>query len=270
MTFTLRGSVIRCGVPLLVHVPHASRVIPSDVRAEILLTGSELEDELERITDHEVDKLFGPVVGLSGVMLVNSYSRLVVDPERFRADEEEPAAAFGAGAVYSGASDGTLLRDPDRYSVLREELLQRYYDPYAAAVQKCVQEMVDRFGLCLIVDAHSYPAAPLPWEQSPEGDRPQIDFGIDPFHTPTDLLDLLLTEVRESGYSGALNSPFAGTYVPTTFHQRENRVKSLMIEVRRDVYRGCPEARRRKTFDLVVRLLRKAHSWLAEVLSSDV
>ena len=68
---------------------------------------SELEDELERITDHEVDKLFGPVVGLGGVMLVNSYSRLVIDPERFRADEEEPAAAFGAGAVYSGASDGT-------------------------------------------------------------------------------------------------------------------------------------------------------------------
>ncbi|HZJ52185.1 MAG TPA: N-formylglutamate amidohydrolase [Actinomycetota bacterium] len=260
----------RCDVPLVVHVPHASRVIPSDIRADILLTDAELEVELERVTDHEVDVLFEPVVALNGVMLVNRYSRLVVDPERFRADEEEPAAAFGAGAVYSKTCDGTLLRDPDRYPILREELLQRYYDPYAAAVQACVQEMLARFGLCLIIDAHSYPPAPLPWEQSPEGDRPQIDFGTDPFHTPTDLLDLLFTGARESGFSVALDSPFAGTYVPTTFYHHERRVKSVMIEVRRDAYRDCSEARRQETFDLVARLLRKAHSWLVDVLPTDV
>lgn len=270
MTYAMHGSVQRCSVPLFVHVPHASRVIPSDIRPDILLTDAELEIELERITDHDVDVLFEPVVALNGVMLVNSYSRWVVDPERFRADEEEPAAAFGAGAVYSKTCDGTLLRDPDRYPILREELLQRYYDPYAAAVQACVQEMLARFGLCLIIDAHSYPQAPLPWEQSPAGDRPQIDIGTDPFHTPTDLLDLLRSEVRASGYSVALNSPFAGTYVPTAFHQREGRVKSVMIEVRRDVYRDCSEARRRETFDLVARLVRKAHSWLADVPPTNI
>lgn len=270
MTYTLRGSVAQCEVPLVVHVPHASRVVPPDIRADILLTDAELEVELERVTDHDVDVLFEPVIALNGVMLVNRYSRLVVDPERFRADEEEPAAAFGAGAVYSKTCDGALLRDPDRYPILREELLQHYYDPHAAAVQACVQEMLARFGLCLIIDAHSYPQAPLPWEQSPAGDRPQIDLGTDPFHTPTDLLDLLRSEVRSSGYSVALNSPFAGTYVPTAFYRGDRRVKSVMIEVRRDVYRGCSGARRRETFDLIARLLRKAHSWLADVLSSDV
>jgi len=269
MTYTLCASVAQCEVPLVVHVPHASRVVPPDIRADILLTDAELEVELERVTDHDVDVLFEPVIALNGVMLVNGYSRLVVDPERFRADEEEPAAAFGAGAVYSKTCDGALLRDPDRYPVLREELLQRYYDPHAAAVQACVRGMLTRFGGCLIIDAHSYPSAPLPWEQNPAGDRPQIDFGTDFFHTPTDLLDLLRSEARASGFSVALNSPFAGTYVPTAFHQRERRVKSVMIEVRRDVYRDCSEARRRETFDLVARLLRKAHSWLADVLSSD-
>jgi len=261
MTYTLRGSVKRCGVPLLVHVPHASRVIPSDVRTDILLTDTQLEDELQRITDHEVDVLFDPVVGLGGVMVVNGHSRLVVDPERFRSDEEEPAAAFGAGAVYSKACDGTQLRDPARYPMVREELLRRYYDPYAAAVQDCVQKLLDRFGWCLIIDAHSYPAAPLPWEQSPEGDRPEIDFGIDSFHTPTDLLDLLLTGVHEASFSVALNSPFVGTYVPTTFYGREKQVKSVMIEIRRDIYRDCPEARRRETFDLIAGLLKEARTW---------
>ncbi len=263
MTYVLRGSVKRCGVPLLVHVPHSSRVIPSDIRPDILLTDAELEVELERVTDHDVDVLFEPVVSLSGVMFVNGYSRLVVDPERFRADEDEPAAAFGAGAVYSKASDGSPLRDPGRYPILREELLQRFYDPYVAAVQKCVQHMLARFGWCLAIDAHSYPKAPLPWEQNPLGDRPQIDFGTDPFHTPTDLLEVLRSEARASGFSVAMDSPFAGTYVPKAFYHRDRRVKSVMIEVRRDVYRDCSEARRRETFDLVARLLRKAHHWLA-------
>ena len=51
MTFIMRGSVTRCGAPLLVHVPHASRVIPPDIRAEILLRDSELEVGPDQVQD---------------------------------------------------------------------------------------------------------------------------------------------------------------------------------------------------------------------------
>lgn len=37
--------------PVLLHVPHSSRVIPPDVRADILLGDAELAAELDHITD---------------------------------------------------------------------------------------------------------------------------------------------------------------------------------------------------------------------------
>lgn len=263
MAYAIRGSVERCRVPLIVHVPHASRHIPSDVRSDILLTDAELEIEIELVTDHDVQMLFESVVEFGGVMFVNGHSRLVVDPERFRDDDQEPAGAFGAGVVYSKACDGTPLRDPDRFPTLREDLLRRYYDPYSGAMKDCVQEMLTRFGRCLIIDAHSYPVTPLPWEQHPEGDRPEVDLGTDPFHTPPPLLKALWSEVRASGLSVAVNSPFSGTYVPTAFYRREGNVKSVMIEIRRDVYRGGSDAGRRNTIDMVVGLLSRACIWLA-------
>jgi N-formylglutamate deformylase len=269
MAFTIRGSVERCLVSFVVHVPHASRHIPSDIRGDILLTDAELEIELERVTDHDVDVLFEPVVELGGVMFLNGSSRLVIDPERFRDDDEEPAAALGAGAVYLKASDGRLLRDPDRYSTMREDLLLRYYDPYAAAFQDCVQDLLTRFGRCLIIDAHSYPEAPLPWEQHPDGDRPQVALGSDHFHTPTDLLDLLGSEVRASGLSVARDMPFSGTYVPMAFYRRARNVTSVMIEIRRDVYRDGSDAGWRETQGMVARLMSKCHDWLIEAPSTD-
>lgn len=42
---------------------------------------------------------------------MNGVSRLVVDPERFTDDAQEPMAAVGQGAVYTRTSDGSALRE---------------------------------------------------------------------------------------------------------------------------------------------------------------
>ena len=42
----------------VLHVPHASRRIPGDVRATLALTDRELERELDRLTDSFTDELF--------------------------------------------------------------------------------------------------------------------------------------------------------------------------------------------------------------------
>ena len=51
-------------------------------------------------------------------------------------------------------------------------LLQDIYDPYHSAITKEIQELLAKFGECLIIDAHSFPAIPLPYENSPEITRP--------------------------------------------------------------------------------------------------
>ena len=68
------------------HIPHASRVVPGDVAADLLLTPHHLEHELLAMTDHYTDELFALP---SSVATTVAYpvSRLVVDPERFADDE---------------------------------------------------------------------------------------------------------------------------------------------------------------------------------------
>jgi len=203
-----------------------------------------LRRELVRMTDWHTDELFGCVVGLGGVFFVNRLSRLVVDPERFRDDAREPMSACGMGAVYTRTSDGAPLRQGLTVAK-RETLLSRYYDPCALAFERLVCRMLERYDKCLIVDGHSFPTSPLPYELDQSPNRPDICLGSDPFHTPEELLAVMGASARDLGLSTARNRPFAGAYVPSRFLNSDRRVASVMIEVRRGLY--CDESTGRKS-----------------------
>jgi N-formylglutamate deformylase len=93
----------------VLHIPHASRTIPREVRQDLLLDDAALEFELLRMTDAYTDELFA-VSARAAVTLGYPVSRVVVDPERFRDDGSEPIAARGMGAVYTRTADGRPLR----------------------------------------------------------------------------------------------------------------------------------------------------------------
>ena len=80
--------------PIVLHIPHASVVIPEEVRQSFLLTDAELEHELFRLTDHFTDELFAVSPNVARTV-VYPVSRMVCDPERFVQDENEPASQFG-------------------------------------------------------------------------------------------------------------------------------------------------------------------------------
>lgn len=48
------------GARVLLHIPHASTVIPEDVRGQFVLSDDELARELVRMTDWHTDALFAP------------------------------------------------------------------------------------------------------------------------------------------------------------------------------------------------------------------
>ncbi|MFI2737227.1 N-formylglutamate amidohydrolase [Streptomyces sp. NPDC018711] len=224
--------------PVLLHVPHSSREVPPDVRAGILLDDGELSRELDHITDAHTDKIAAVAAATAGSApwrFVNGLSRLVVDPERFP-DEREEMLSVGMGAVYTRTTHRAALRpagfDP-------EPLIDRYFTPYAGAMTTAVAERLAVAGRVVIIDVHSYPTAPLPYELHGDGPRPPVCLGTDPFHTPPALLDA----AREAfgGFGGVgTDSPFAGTYVPLEFYGRDPRVSALMVEIRRDLYMSEP------------------------------
>ena len=81
-------------LPLVLHIPHASTAIPDDCLGDFLIDRGRLAKNLAASTDHFTDELFAMAgAGISTVAF--PISRLVVDPERFEDDAQEPMAARG-------------------------------------------------------------------------------------------------------------------------------------------------------------------------------
>ncbi len=222
-------------IPVLAHVPHGSTFIPNDVRRFLLLNDEDLKKELILMTDSYTPELFAGIAASGGLAFVNNFSRLVVDPERFENDEKEKMSSKGMGAIYTRTACQQMLRR-EISAKEREELLSAYFRPYHKALRKEVQRMLDQFGRCLIIDCHSFPSKPLPYELDQSVDRPDICIGTDPFHTPNGLIALIQLFCEANGMEVAINRPFAGTYVPLMYLGKDKRVSSVMIEVNRGLY----------------------------------
>lgn len=224
---------------LVLHVPHAGLAVPADVRAGIVLDDDALAAELAAMTDRHTDVLAlraaeaAQVAGVDSVVVVNRLSRLVVDPERLP-DADEPMAAIGMGRAYLTTSSLGRLREPD--PARDADLVARFFDPYAAAVAELVDEVLDARGEVTIIDVHSYPRRPLPYESEPAAARPGVCIGTDPFHTPADLVDAARGAFDGVAGGVALDTPFAGTYVPLAHLGTNPGVRALMVEIRRDTY----------------------------------
>ncbi len=239
--------------PLVTHVPHSSDTIPPDVRAEITLSDPELADELLHLTDWHTADLFAGLSELGATAFVNELSRFVFDPERFLEASAEPMEARGQGVVYWRGTRGQELRVPD--PALRDRRIETLYQPYHAALDSLVAELLAEFGECTVVDCHSFPSVPLPSEIDQTPHRPDICIGTDETHTPPELAAALVAGFSEAGLRVARNTPFAGTFVPSGYYGRDARVHSVMIEVRRGLYIDESSAQRLPAFEEVAATL---------------
>lgn len=239
----------------VLHIPHASPQVPADARSDIQLDDAELANELLRMTDRYTDELFVPDAERGETAVICPVSRLVVDVERFPDDAQEPMAARGMGAVYLSRHDRTPLR-ADLSS--RDALLNRYYWPHHAALEAAVEERLSAAGRALIIDCHSFPSRPLPYELVQNPIRPEICIGTDAFHTPTDMRDGLVEIFEKAGLSVAVDTPFSGSLVPSKCYRRDRRVASVMIEIRRDLYMDEETGEKSAAFDDIAGITRAA------------
>lgn len=239
--------------PIVVHIPHSSSLIPRDVRAQLLPDDAELSRELVRLTDWHTDRLYGLTADLGATQFINGLSRLVVDPERFVDDAEEPMASVGQGVVYVRTTDGKPLRSSDAAG--RQALIDRFFVPYHEALTALVADTLETFGRCLILDCHSFATEPLPSEKDQAPDRPDICLGTDPFHTPPALADALRAALAEEGFRVEFNRPFEGSIVPLRWYGHDRRVASVMIETRRGTYCDESTGERSGNFDPVAEAL---------------
>jgi N-formylglutamate amidohydrolase len=225
--------------PVLLHVPHAGREIPAWTRPHLLLDDAELAAELAALTDHHTDRIAVTAAGLAAVrpwVLVNRVSRFVVDPERFP-DEREEMAAVGMAAVYTHGTRGQRVRADD--PAHRDALVAAFHTTWADTVTELVEARLAATGRAVLLDVHSYPADPLPYELHADGPRPAVCLGTDPVHTPPDLLDAAREAFAGIG-AVDVDTPFRGVYVPLRHYGVDPRVQAVMLELRRDGHRDEP------------------------------
>lgn len=234
--------------PVVLHVPHGSRQLTDHARERVLLDDDQLKTELDLVTDAHTDVIASRAAEAARVrpwMFTNRLSRLVVDPERFP-DEREEMRAIGMAAVYFRTSQREKLREDDPEHT--EELLTHHYRPYAQAMTDLVDERP------IIIDVHSYPSRPLPYELHANGNRPAICLGVDDYHTPDWLREAAMAAfapLRDID----VNTPFSGAYVPLKHYRQSQKVAALMIEIRRDGYMFEPGGAPHDGIDIVVRAL---------------
>jgi N-formylglutamate deformylase len=162
-------------------------------------------------------------------------SRLVVDPERFPDDRQEPMASRGMGAVYTHTSRGLPLRR-NQTPKQRQDLLDAYYWPHHRRLESAVSASLMAHGQALIVDCHSFPSRPSPYERDQDADRTDICIGTDGFHTPPSLQNKAVHLFRQKGFTVSVNRPFAGSLVPLKCYRQDPHVQTVMIELNRRLY----------------------------------
>ncbi len=106
-----------------------------------------------------------------------SYGPRVIDPERFTELGAEEMEAVGMGAVYTATHDGKRLRHDDPRH--RADLLAAYFTPYAEALADLVDQRLAARDRAVIVDVHSSPQRPFPYERHSDLRPPEICLGVD-------------------------------------------------------------------------------------------
>jgi N-formylglutamate deformylase len=93
------------------------------------------------------------------------------------------------------------LRAPER-----QALMDAWYRPHHEALALATDRFLRHYGRALLIDAHSFPKLPLPYEVNQCRDRPEICIGTDEFHTPKALESCVVNAFKDAGFTVRLNS----------------------------------------------------------------
>lgn len=240
---------------VIFHVPHDSTFIPDDVRNQFLIDDKTLDEEILKMSDFWTLVLYANGIPASQVV-ASPVNRLVVDVERFEDDSKEVMAKRGMGVIYRVRHNLLPLRR-QLTSAERQELLRRWYRPHHKKLSDAVDASIAKHRRALIVDLHSFPSKPLPYEDDQNPNRPEICIGADCGHTPTDLLKRFYDSFSKD-FKVAINRPFKGALVSMKHYGKNSLVTSIMVEVRRDLYMDEATGAIRTDFGEVSKRLQKA------------
>jgi len=200
------------------------------MKDDYLLSSKQLEDETKVMADMFTNDLFGEAFREHGGLILD-VSRVFLDVERFRDDTLEPMAKRGMGLAYTKTS---MLEDLRRLKY-KDRILE-IYDAYHSALDRLVEQKLLRYSRCLIIDCHSFPSKPRPYQIVTDYEHIDICIGFEDLHKDESAVEIFRDNFCKKGYAVEYNTPYLGSMVSNRHYGKDKRVKSVMIELNRRIY----------------------------------
>jgi N-formylglutamate amidohydrolase len=236
--------------PAVFASPHSGRDYPPEFIAASRLNVV----SLRRSEDAFMDEIFAAAPDFGAPLLCARFPRAYVDANReaFELDPamftdplpdyvntRSPRIAAGLGTIARVVTDGEdIYHEPLRF----EDALGRIealYLPYHKALQGLLQATQERFGGCLLVDCHSMPSGQLaPELGAGDGNKPADMVLGDCFGTSSApaVTDIAKAALEASGFTVALNKPYAGGFTTRHYGRPREGVHVLQVEINRALY----------------------------------
>jgi N-formylglutamate amidohydrolase len=238
--------------PILVTSPHSGRIYPPD-----LLSQSELPlATLRRSEDAYVDVLIAGAIDIGLSSIIAAFPRVFVDPNR-SADELDPGlfadmppgrthltphVEAGLGVIPRISANGRGLYARKLPLAEGRQRIADYYRPYHGAVDTELKSITDIFGVAILLDVHSMPAAAAGSADIVLGDR--HGHACSP-----DIMAETEQAFRDEGLIVRRNRPYAGGHTTGFYGQPGQGRHALQIEINRELYLHEEAVTRSGTFN---------------------
>lgn len=234
---------------VVVASPHSGRDYPDS-----FVASSRLDPiALRKSEDCYVDELFRTAPEIGVPLLRAHFPRAYIDvnrepfeldPKMFR-DALPPYVTTRSPRITAGL--GTIARIvASGHEIYARKLsfadalarVTDHYKPYHATLASLVEQTRDRFGRCVLLDAHSMPSiagAAGDWEMG----SGRVDFVLGDCHglsCDPQIVDMVEEELIALGYSVARNEPYPGGFTTRHYGRPAENVHALQIEINRSLY----------------------------------
>jgi N-formylglutamate amidohydrolase len=228
--------------PVVVEVPHAGLGVPAPFLAPLAAPAR----ALGRDADLYVDELYADAPLEGATLLVARTSRYVIDLNRAETDidsgvvEGGPSGArLAHGLVWRTTGDGDPALGRPLTRAELEERLSLVYWPYHRALRAELERKRNKFGLAVLLAAHSMPstargaaashAAPIYRADVVPGSR-----GHTSAHAR--FIDAVEVHARARGWTVRHDEPYAGGFSTQFYGRPVDAIHAVQVEISRRLY----------------------------------
>src|SRR5579859_961219 len=228
--------------PVVVEIPHAGMELPAPVLETLVAPVR----ALGRDADLDVDALYADASAQGASVLVCRTSRYAVDVNRAETDVDADVVDGGRGdislhhgLVWRTTSDGeaALARRLTRAEL--EERLALVWRPYHKALRALVDRKRQRFGIAVVLAAHSMPS--IERSGRDRGREPRVRADVVPGtrgrrSAAPEIIDAVEAHAVAQGWTVRHDDPYAGGYTTQHYGRPVDGIHVIQVELARRLY----------------------------------